>query len=99
MTINYDEKRNFMRMATDTKLSYREVGSEKSASGDCINLSADGILFKCKERFQPGALLEINISPKLAVVKPLDATVQVVRTELDPDGDFKIACEIKTITS
>jgi len=97
MSRDYSEKRNFIRMRTNSKITYRKVGSNETFEGLCINLSAAGVLFTSSHRFQPGTMVEINITPERAVVDPLDATIKVVRTQHDNQGMFAIAGEIKTL--
>jgi len=95
MTLDYSEKRDFIRMVADSQMTYQEIGTTKSYQGYCINLSAAGILFETEQPLEPGTLIQINITPQLAVVKPLDATVNVVRASKNSDGKFSIAGEIK----
>ena len=94
---DYTEKRNYIRIQTNSKITYREVGSETSHQGECINLSAGGILFTSEYRVNPGTLMEITITPELDLVKPLDATIQVVRSQSHINGDYTIAGEIKAL--
>ena len=96
MSINYDEKRNFIRMDTDSKLTFRELDGENSYEGRCLNLSASGILFSCDQHFAPGTQLEIYITPELSVVPPLNAIIEVIRTQTD-DENFTVAGVIKQI--
>ncbi len=97
MTLDYSEKRDFIRMTTNSEMSYQEIGATQSYQGHCINLSAAGILFETDHHVEPGTLVQINITPQLAVVKPLDATIKVVRASKNSDGKFAIAGEIKDI--
>jgi hypothetical protein len=97
MTIDYSEKRNFVRMNTDTVIRYKPVGSDESYSGRCVNLSASGVLFITSQHFEPGTLVHINITPDKALVAPLEATVEVVRAQPDNDGGYAIAGQIKQL--
>jgi len=97
MAIDYTEKRNFIRMTTDSVITFKEQGQNTVHQGQCINLSAAGVLFTSKQRMLPGTMLDINITPEPAVVAPLNATVQVVRTQLSDNGGYAIAGEIKII--
>ena len=99
MSINYDEKRDFIRMDTDSQITYWEEGSKDTHTGQCINLSASGVLFICSERIEPGTLLHINISPTLQVVPPLDATIEVIRTQMHMSEKFAIAGTIRQINN
>jgi len=96
--MEHSEKRDFIRMTTNSEITYQEIGETHSRQGHCINLSAAGILFEADHPVEPGTLVQINITPHLAVVKPLDATIKVLRTSKNTDGKFAIAGEIKDIT-
>ena len=97
MSISYSEKRNFIRVSTDSKISYKEHGSETVHQGHCLNLSAAGVLFISQHQMSPGTLVDINITPEVSVTAPLNATVQVVRTQLNDGGGYAVAGEIKVI--
>lgn len=97
MSISYTEKRNFIRMSTDSQISYKPQGSDTFHQGQCLNLSAAGVLFICKHQMKPGTLVDINITPQVKVTAPLNATVQVIRSQLNEGGGYSIAGEIKVI--
>lgn len=95
MAIDYTEKRDYIRMQTDSRITYRLEGSQHCYEGRCVNLSAAGVLFLTDQRFAPGTRININITPQLSVVPPLDATIEVVRSQLHSSGSFAIAGQIK----
>lgn len=95
MSIEYSEKRNFIRMSTDSTISFKIEGSNDTYYGECINLSATGVLFRTDQRFEPGTLVHINITPDKAVVAPLDATIEIIRAQLDSEGGYAVAGQIK----
>ena len=97
MAINYSEKRNFIRMSTDSAMTVKLQGSNQAYQGRCRNLSASGVLFTIDQRFEPGTILHINITPEKAVVPPLDAMIEVVRALTDSNAGFAIAGQIKHI--
>jgi hypothetical protein len=97
MSIIHDEKRDFIRMTTDAPLSFTTKGSPTVYEGQCLNLSAVGVLFTSEENVPCGTLMEINITPAHAVVPPLIATVEVVRSQTYDDGRYAIAAQIKVI--
>ena len=98
MPIDYSEKRAFFRMSTDSSITIMPDGSEESHEGICINLSANGVLFTSSQRFEPGTIIHINITPSKALVPPLDAVVEVVRTQADSEKGYAIAGQIKQIS-
>lgn len=97
MPAHFTEKRNFIRMETDSKIEYRKSGSKQLYCGQCINLSASGVLFSSSHHVSPGTEVEINIAPELTIVRPLQATIQVVRSQIGSDGGYTIAGAIKNI--
>ena len=98
MQRDYSEKRAFFRMSTDSSITIKPDGSDETHEGICINLSANGVLFTSQERFEPGTIIHINITPAKAVVPPLDAVIEVVRTQADSDKGYSIAGQIKQIS-
>ena len=95
MPIDYDEKRDFIRMAANHALQYSEVGTQQTHQGTCINLSATGILFTTDQPLALGTELAVNITPQYSVVSPFDAVIKVTRAEVNgADGQFQIAGEI-----
>lgn len=98
MTINYEEKRDFIRMNAEHALQFREVGSDKTQQGVCCNLSATGILFTTEQAIPQGTELEVNITPQYSVVSPFDAVVKVVRTQPNAAASqYSVAGKITTI--
>lgn len=98
MAIDYEEKRDFIRMNTEHDLQFREVGTDKTQQGVCRNLSATGILFITEQAIPQGTELEINITPQYSVVSPFDAVVKVLRTR--PNGStsrYEVAGKITTL--
>ena len=98
MTINYTEKRNFIRIPINHEMTYKVDGSSYLEQGVCLNLSADGVLFSASQHFNPGTIIDINITPKQSVVTPLDAMVEVVRvTDNEINDKYSVAGIIKVM--
>lgn len=95
--MDYSEKRNYIRVKTKSKIEYREIGSEMTHLGQCINVSTGGVLFNCSHNIVPGTTIEISIKPEQKTVAPLDATVKVVRAQTNDNGGFNIAGKIKEL--
>lgn len=98
MTIEYDEKRDFIRMNAEHALQFNEVGSNDTHQGTCHNLSATGILFTTDKSIPMGTELEVNITPRHSLVSPFDAVIKVLRAQ--PNGSpntFSIAGKITSI--
>lgn len=92
--IDYAEKRDFLRMPIDCKLSYTPAGSTNPQTGKVINLSSKGILFSTDERLDEGDRLEILLTPYNAESPPMEASVVVSRV-IDNHPVYEVACEIE----
>ncbi|MCI0506056.1 MAG: PilZ domain-containing protein [Gammaproteobacteria bacterium] len=95
--MDYSEKRGFIRIKTQSKIEYRVMGSKETYYGECINLSAGGVLFTSAHNVTPGTLMEITIKPEQLMVTPLDATIKVIRTQSNSSGGYSIAGQIKDL--
>lgn len=95
--IEYEEKRNFVRMDANCRMIFRFIESTQEYTATCINLSGAGILFRCDDGIGLGKALEISLIPKNNITPPLNALVEVVRSESDGHGSFEIAASIKGI--
>ena len=99
MPIDFDEKRDFIRMAADHVLQYQLQDSNERHQGICLNLSATGILFRTDQSLSAGTRLNVNITPQYAVVSPFDATVEVIRSQPNgSEGQFEVAGRITSIS-
>lgn len=97
---NYDEKRDFYRMAVDCPISYWITGSQQVGQGICRNLSAGGVLMEVKEALEPGAALKLRIAPQSSLTGALEALAQVARCEpLAGKSGFSVAATILEIQS
>jgi len=96
-TMDYSEKRKYIRVKTSSKIEYRVVGSDMTHLGECINVSTGGVLFNCSHDFIPGTVMEISIKPEQKAVAPLDATIKVVRTQSNTNGSYNVAGKIKEL--
>ena len=73
------EKRNFRRMEMDCPVSYQPVSSPNRKMGTCINLSANGILFECDDKYPVGTRIKISVSPQLEISPSFSAVLEVKR--------------------
>jgi hypothetical protein len=60
----------------------------------CNNLSHSGIHFSTQNVLSEGSALEITIDPKNDMIKPLKASVEVIRINVDSGGTYGIAGKI-----
>jgi len=94
MTIHYSEKRNFIRMRTDYPIQYKIMGTNKYLSAQCLDLSASGVLISTDYSIKPGTRIDIEIQPKIKIIPPFLATVEVVRSQNIAEGVFQIGASI-----
>lgn len=98
MSIEYDEKRDFIRMNAEHALQFRTLGTNETQQGICCNLSATGILFTTEDSIPDGTELEVNITPQYSVVSPFDAVVEVIRSTSDNAlNNYTVAGKITSI--
>ena len=95
---DYDEKRNYPRMAIECPASFQVVGGE---GGGAIvkNLSGGGLLMSLDRELGAGAELKIEIKPANDITPPMVAQVQVVRCTPDSgeQGLYAVACQISRL--
>ena len=95
--LEYDEKRNYIRMNVDCELTYKLSDSNEVFSGNCTSISGSGVSFIADQTFDLGKAMEVNITPTNAVTPPMTAFIKVVRTTPLDDGKYEIAASIKSI--
>ena len=88
------EKRDFLRMTVDCKVSFTEVDSGASSEGRALNLSGRGVLFRSDSELKLGSKLELNVIPEGTSAPPLNAVVEVVRVEVLEPGNYEIGAMI-----
>ncbi len=98
MSRDYDEKRDFFRMTADCPLNFKIHGDDTQYGGQCVNLSAGGVLFRSETKIEPDSLIDMNITPDKSVVPPLKAVIEVTRrTESSEKGQYEYAGNIKQL--
>ncbi|GBD95456.1 MAG TPA: PilZ domain-containing protein [Nitrospirae bacterium] len=81
-------------MSVTAELTYNMPGEDKTHKGQCRNLSHSGIQFETDKPLQEGTSLEITIDTKSEKFRPMNAIVEVLRTESSGDNEYKIAGRI-----
>jgi len=89
-----EDKRGFLRLPIDCKLSYSVVGGNHQFEGKVINLSSTGILFASSEAIEVGNLITLVITTSQTNTPPMHATVKVERVT-NNQGHYEIACTIR----
>ncbi len=92
---DYDEKRGHRRMGIDCPMSFTVVESGEKVEATARDLSATGMLIVCTKPLPEGTLLQVNVTPRQTVVRPLNALVEVVRVEPLPPAAFQLGVVIR----
>lgn len=95
--LDYDEKRDYIRMDVDCDITYKLADSETLKSGRCTSLSGAGVSFIAESAYDAGLAMEVNILPKNAVTPSMTAFIEVVRSIPQDDGSFEVAASIKSL--
>ncbi|MFQ5470723.1 MAG: PilZ domain-containing protein [Gammaproteobacteria bacterium] len=94
---NVNEKRNFPRLRVNSALTYSEVQSSDKRTGIVNDLSGNGINFVANEPIVIGTLLDIHVDAGTEATPPLDAIIEVVRSDpTETEGQFIIGGLIKS---
>ena len=87
----HTEKRNYKRLLMNCPVSFQLMNSPNQKMGTCIDLSANGILFQCDDKYPVGTKINIQVSPELSISPAFSATMKVVRVEtLAAKGGFRV---------
>ncbi len=95
--LEYDEKRNYIRMEVDCDVTFKLANSNEHYRGRCTSISGAGVSFIADRCFDPGKAMEIHVEPKNAVTPPMTAFIEVVRSTKLDDNQYEIAATIKSI--
>ncbi len=95
--LEYDEKRDYIRMDVDCDMTYKLADSDETKTGHCTSLSGAGVSFLAESSYDVGLAMEVNILPKNSVTPPMTAFIEVVRSTAKDDGSFEIAASIKSL--
>lgn len=95
--LEYDEKRNYIRMEIDCELTYKLADSTELHHGRCTSISGAGVAFIADRAFEPGKAMEINVIPQNTVTPSMTAFIEVLRSTSKGDGNYEIAATIKSI--
>ncbi len=95
--LEYDEKRNYIRMEIDCDITYRLADSDELHHGRCSSISGAGVSFIANQVVDPGKAMEINVVPKNTLTPSMTAFIEVIRSTQQDDGSYEIAGTIKSI--
>ena len=104
---NYDEKRDFVRVAVDSALMFGvpeeaddDVAVETTLDQSALlkNLSGRGLMFVSENEIDKESLIDIKVSPTNKLTQPLYARVKVVRVKKQRHGDgFEVGAVIQSM--
>lgn len=95
--MEYDEKRNYIRMEVDCDITYKMADSNEHYHGRCTSISGAGVSFIADRPFDSGKAMEINVVPQNTVTPPMTAFIEVVRSTKRDNERYEIAATIKSI--
>ncbi len=95
--LEYDEKRDYIRMDVDCNITYKLADSDETKMGRCTSLSGAGVSFIADSSYDTGLAMEVNILPKNSVTPSMTAFIEVVRSTPNDDSSFEIAASIKSL--
>lgn len=94
---NYEEKRSFIRMFVDAKITIMDPSSHRTYDGETKNLSGNGIMFVTSEHFKMGQQLQVDLTSSQSQLPPLSALFEVKRVKSLSDGQFEVAGTINQV--
>ncbi len=95
--LEYDEKRNFIRMSVNCEINYKLTDSDQTYQGRCTSLSGAGLAFIADREFEQGKSMEVNVIPENSITPPMTAYVEIVRSIKLDSGQYEIGAQIKSI--
>lgn len=95
--LEYDEKRDFIRMEVDCEINFKLVDSPETKRGRCSSLSGSGVSFLADTPYDIGLAMEINILPQNPVTPPMTAFIEIVRCIQKKQDEYEIAGSIKSL--
>lgn len=95
--LEYDEKRNYIRMDVDCDITFKPADSDDTKTGRCTSLSGAGLAFIAETALNPGIALEVCVQSKNSVTPPMTAFIEVVRCTAQGDNKYEIAATIQSI--
>ena len=98
MPREYDEKRDFVRVAVDSKIAYGIVDDDSAHEGKLKNLSGRGMMFIADTELEKDTLVDVRVEPENELTPPLRARVKVVRVLKQRHGDgYEIGAVIQSM--
>lgn len=97
MMFSRSDKRGFIRMAIDSRMTFKRLNSDYTHDGQMQDLSATGLRFTTQQPLDVGEILEITIIPGLDITPPMQTVMAVVRVTHDGNNNrYEVAGVIRT---
>lgn len=81
---DYSEKRDFIRMTVDAKVTLRFAG--RSIAAICRDLSSNGMQVEAQSALHVGDQLQVHLPSEHPSLRDLNADVEVIRVEQTGPG-------------
>ena len=91
MGSEYEEKRDFYRMAVNCEVNIEIEECSTTCTGIVQDLSANGIRFTTKDELAAGSKLHVSVIPGSNLTPALDVYATVLRCTAEGDA-FTVAC-------
>lgn len=88
------ERRAFFRLKVPGKVSIKRKNTDQITIGNCVNLSANGMLVACEQKLDVAEELEVELHSNDVDVKSLKADALVVRVNENPEGGYLIGLSL-----
>jgi hypothetical protein len=95
---DFAEKRDFIRMFVDAKVTIVDTDSGAEYHGDAKNLSGKGLMFEAGFEPRIGAELKVTITSMQSRMPPLVANFTVMRVLAREKGLFEIGGELSNVS-
>lgn len=92
----YDEKRDFIRMKVDTKITL-SLDNNKHVEGICRDLSGTGMLIEVTEEVLEGSNCKTTLPSSNEAFPALDASIKIIRCTSIGEDKFQLGTEILEI--
>jgi hypothetical protein len=94
------EKRIFPRITTECPVLYAVGNSSKWQVGILVNLSATGLMMKCKERLLKNINISIMLKPgQNKLIPEISAKGKVIRCNPISEEEYEVSCKLTEVKS
>ena len=95
-----DNKRLFPRIDTECPVLYAVGNSKKWQVGILANMSATGLMMKCKERLLRNISISIMLKPgQNKLIPEITAKGKVIRCNQVGEDEYEVSCKLTEVKS